>query len=83
MTAKKQQTIGDFTCKQCRTPFLGHLDEEPRTCGLLACRAADTWGVDDWAGQARLASARVAAGIDLNDLDRTALARTQPLPLTA
>jgi hypothetical protein len=38
----------------------------------------NTWGPEEWAGQRRLAAARTAAGVDLNDLDRAALDREVP-----
>lgn len=49
----------------------------PALCGRLLCRAMRTWSIDDWKGQARMAAARAAAGVPLNDLDRQALQRTR------
>jgi hypothetical protein len=47
----------------------------PRTCGRIFCRSVDQWGPAEWEGQRRMARARIAAGVDLNNLDRAALQR--------
>lgn len=47
----------------------------PRTCGRVYCRAVESWTPEEWAGQRRMARARQAADVELNDLDRAALQR--------
>lgn len=49
----------------------------PAICGQIPCRARHTWGPEDWAGRARMASARVTARRPLDDLDHEALRRTR------
>lgn len=50
-------------CEQCGRRFQHAVRlPHPRTCGRIACRAAETWGPDEWAGQRRMARARQAAG---------------------
>jgi hypothetical protein len=46
-------------------------------CGQLWCRAVTDWGPDDWAGRARMANARAAAGVSLDRLDDEALRRAK------
>jgi hypothetical protein len=50
----------------------------PAICGHIHCRARHTWGPEDWAGRARMAAARIAAGRPLDDLDHEALQRVHP-----
>lgn len=63
-------------CQVCRRPFVHAPKTSPDTCGSIRCRAMTTWGPDEWAGQARMARARQAAGIPLTDLDRASLTRS-------
>jgi hypothetical protein len=67
-------------CVVCRRAFMAGTAPPPEICGQLHCRARHLWGPRDWAGRARLARARAAAGLDLDDLDREALARTEGSP---
>lgn len=65
-------------CQVCQHLFIytPKADEPPRTlCGFLACHARANWGPDDWAGRARMATARKAAGVPLDALDDEALSR--------
>jgi len=56
------------------------LDARPVICGHLHCRARHDWRPDQWAGRARMATARHAAGVPLDDLDRQALHTTTTDP---
>lgn len=47
-------------------------------CGATICQAKATWTDTEWAGQARMAEARQAAGRDLDDLDHLAIIRGKP-----
>lgn len=81
MTAPRP-TIGDGRCQVCRGPFRYSItwtgdtpSPPPPICGRLPCRARHGWGAAEWAGRARMAAARLRAGIELDGLDREALAR--------
>jgi hypothetical protein len=60
------------TCGVCGKRF-SYIDGEPDHCGALGCRARRDWSDEDWAGLARMATARRAAGVPLNELDWLAL----------
>jgi ribosomal protein L37E len=65
-------------CRQCGREFRYRVKKKPVlpiTCGYVACRARESWGPEDWAGRARMARARMAAGVALDELDREALGR--------
>lgn len=65
---------GTGTCRVCKTSFRYTLLRGlPLSCGTLFCRASTTWTRDEWAGRARMARARQAAGLALNALDALAL----------
>lgn len=51
-------------------------------CGRFECRARGLWTPTEWAGLARMASARVAAGVELSPLDLEALEKERLLPST-
>lgn len=52
-------------CRGCSRRFRYQARQDrppPTSCGRLACRAQQEWGPDEWAGAARMARAREAAG---------------------
>jgi hypothetical protein len=77
-SSKAERVTG--RCDSCQRPFTytAKADEPPRTlCGGRPCHARTHWGPDDWAGRARMATARQAAGRDLDRIDHEALARAK------
>ena len=60
-------------CPSCGRSFIYTGEEEPASCGRPGCRAITTWTPDEWAGRARMAEARRAAGLELNYWDHEAL----------
>lgn len=65
----------DFHYRPKRPRKGAPLSPPPSICGQVACRARHDWEPDDWAGRARMATARALAGVALDELDREALAR--------
>lgn len=68
---------GRATCAACRDefrfePVRGEL--APKVCGRFRCQTT-LWPLDRWEGQARMADARRAAGVELTDTDREAYRR--------
>jgi hypothetical protein len=65
-------------CAVCERAYISDpgIDPSPPICGRIHCRARHYWTPDDWAGRARMARARQAAGIELDDFDHEALRRS-------
>lgn len=62
-------------CPYCHKGFLYRDREAPPHCGSLACRAKHEWSQEQWDGRARMANARVACCLPLDELDTLALER--------
>lgn len=72
-------------CKVCKLPFrfttrevAGVVQPPPADCGAIYCRAVACWSALEWSLRARAAAGREAIGVELNDLDRYALANSHP-----
>lgn len=64
-------------CQHCGQPFPLPAKGDPgKTCWRPVCRAMVGWTTADWEGRARMARARLAAGVDpaFPELDERALA---------
>lgn len=81
--AKGSVTV-DVVCAECSTAFnftYTPVDGKPppippEICGHPRCRAM-RWTPEEWAGRARMAEARQAAGNPLDEIDRLALAKQE------
>lgn len=60
-------------CAGCKKPFRTTHDTD--VCGSHLCQARVNWTDEQWAGQLRMAEARVAAGVALSELDFDAFER--------
>jgi hypothetical protein len=67
---------GIASCNVCRTTFRYESKRIPATCGLLYCRAMDTWTAEEWAGQARMATVRQLCHLPLTQIDQEAIRRS-------
>ena len=63
------------TCQVCGEHFFSREEEPPETCGRWDCRLWSYGTQDQWDGRARMARAREAAGVKLNELDRVSFER--------
>jgi hypothetical protein len=83
MTAapKGKRPTDQTRCRICDRVFRYRAADNtppPAICGQVHCRARHEWGPEDWAGRARMATARATAGRPLDDLDHEALRRARP-----
>lgn len=72
------KNVVEGKCRVCRDTFTtrtGNVADVPNVCGRPTC-APHAWTPVQWAGRARMAEARQAAGLPLDDTDRTALKKT-------
>lgn len=60
-------TTDDATCPHCEKIFRPPDKGEARCCGRSPCYELTYWTDDDWAGQARMAEARAAAGTTMTE----------------
>lgn len=61
-------------CAGCAQPFRTR-HEDATVCGAFLCIARTTWTDERWASHLRMAEARVAASVPLNELDFDAFTR--------
>lgn len=70
-------SIDRATCGVCGTSFGFRTPEPPATCWRTPCEARSGWTPGQWEGRARMAQARLAAGVPLDGLDYDALRRAE------
>lgn len=69
------QAKSDGTCSVCGKPRGAHSGKVCPPCALPVEHHDAERTADCWEGRARMAAARQAAGVPLDDIDRQALAR--------
>lgn len=66
---------GDPVCRVCERRYSAHVAGDCPVCRLPLEHHDTARTADCWAGRARMAQARQAAGLELNDVDLEALRR--------
>ena len=73
--SRDRSKLLDARCRECKTIFNYDPDLHdtvPVICGSHGC-APSEWSDEQWQGRARMAAARAAAGVPIDDVDRVAL----------